>query len=120
MERVANDVNGALSRRAILTEDPNLDEFMALERSIDFVQDGRREPRVTDHHARLQLVSTGAHCAALGWTEYFHCQRSAVNREQQTVNRKTVKRKSSPFGSLAIAYRSSFPVYCSPANRERV
>jgi hypothetical protein len=52
------------ARLAIVARRPHLDEFVGLERAIDFQEHGVREPLVADDDDRTQLVGLGAQFAA--------------------------------------------------------
>lgn len=57
--RRANRPDRGLARFAILGVDPDLDQFVMIERQQDFVQDRRRDAAVADDHDRLASMGQG-------------------------------------------------------------
>jgi len=48
------------ARRAIVAEDPDLDESVGEQVDVDFVQDRGRQAVVADHHDRIEMVGLRA------------------------------------------------------------
>ena len=72
VERGANFRRHAPASFPVVTQHPNLDQLVTLERDIDFMQHGRRQARLTDHDDRMERVGPGAQRAPLGGRESSH------------------------------------------------
>lgn len=57
---------------AIVAQHPDLDQLVAFQRDVDFMQHGRRQARAPDHDDRMERVGPGAQRAPLGWGEDSH------------------------------------------------
>lgn len=64
------DQSGA--RAAIVPQHANFDQFMAAQVDIDFMQHGRAEPRIADHHDGMQVVRARLERAAFCGIECDH------------------------------------------------
>lgn len=53
-ERLAKLVQEALAQRAIVSGHADLDQLVALEVDVDFVQNRRAQSLVADHHDRFE------------------------------------------------------------------
>jgi hypothetical protein len=45
---------------------------VALQSDVDFLEDRRRETRLSDHDHRMERVRAGAQSAPLSWSEELH------------------------------------------------
>ena len=71
-ESRADFTDQRLARASVLARRPDLDELVALQGEVDFLEHRRRETRLSDHDHRMEMVRAGAQCAPLGWREETH------------------------------------------------
>ena len=57
---------------SVLARHPDLDELMALQSDVDFLENRRRETRRSDHDHRMEMMRAGAQRAPLGRGEDTH------------------------------------------------
>ena len=72
VESRADYVDQRLACATVLARHPDLDELVALQSVVDFLENRRRETRLSDHDHRLEMVRAGAQGAPLGWREDTH------------------------------------------------
>ena len=68
----ANRRNELGPRRAVIPQDPDFDQLVALEVGVDLAGDFRGEARVPDHNDGLQVVGLGAQPTALAGSQIGH------------------------------------------------
>jgi hypothetical protein len=78
IELAADALERLLPRFAVIAQHADLDQFMAFESKVDFLQDGRSQARIPDHHDRVQRVRAGAQRAPFGVSQLFHENQSAI------------------------------------------
>lgn len=61
-----------LALQPVIAEDPDFDEFVGIEATLDFGHDGVGQARAADDHDRMEHVSTRPEGAAIGADELFH------------------------------------------------
>ena len=69
-KRAANFREQVGTRSMPVRKHAYLDQFVAAEAAVDFLQYGGSQSVVADHHYRMQGVRTGAKFAALGRSQF--------------------------------------------------
>lgn len=88
IERTADFVNHGLALEPVIAQHPDLDQFVAFEIDVDFIEHCRRESGVADHNDWLQMVGAGTQRAAFSGFQDFHSVSLAygTNQNQQSVD----------------------------------
>lgn len=76
----ADVVNQGSARCTVVAEHANLDQFMAFQADVDFVQHGWGQAGITDHHDGMQMVSARLEFTALRGSQGNHL-RSLTGRD---------------------------------------
>lgn len=77
-QRIADVTDQALTLAAVIAKNADLDEFVTLERQVDFFQHPGREAGLPDHDDRMQMMRTGPERAPLGGRKFHHLGQSWV------------------------------------------
>jgi len=75
-QRIADIADQALAMAAIVSQDPDLDQLMALQCKIDLGQHPGREAGFADHDDRMQMMSARSEGASLCRCEWLHVCKS--------------------------------------------
>ena len=70
--RRTNGCDQRFARRAIFSIDPNLDQFMMVQRQQNFVQNRWRQTVIADNHYRLAMMSQGLEMMSLWMSKCEH------------------------------------------------
>ncbi len=70
--RRANGCDQRFARRAIFSINPNLDQFMMVQRQQNFVQNRWRQTVIADNHHRLAMMSQGLEMTLLWMSKREH------------------------------------------------
>ncbi len=62
----ANIINQGLPEQAIITRNAHLDQFVALERHLDLMNDRRRQTGIADHDHRIKMMGACLEGLAFG------------------------------------------------------
>ena len=71
-QRIADVTDQALALAAVIAKYADLDEFVTLERQVDFPQHPGREAGLPDHDDRMQMMRTRPERAPLGGRKVLH------------------------------------------------
>lgn len=72
VEPAADLIDQRLAPSPVITQDPDLDQFMACEIGVYFLQDSRRQTGLPDHDDRLQMMGAGFETPALDGGKINH------------------------------------------------
>ncbi len=72
IDGIADPIESACAGFPVVNQHAHLDQFVALEREVDLLQDPGRHPGVSDHHDRMEAVGSRSQRAALGRSERLH------------------------------------------------
>ena len=62
----ANIVNQGRSERTIIARNAHFDQFVALERHLDLIDDSRRQAGIADHDYRIEMLGACLEGLAFG------------------------------------------------------